>query len=240
MHARKSRYLPALVLSAICAVLPLPSVAVGADGPSKQPDYCDTERLEVRQIALDAPGMNHTRAFFAVLNNGPAACVLRAGPGFVWSNNQIQPSTPVGSEQDAAALSKLNPQRPDRPDLDSSKSYVLPPVPPDGQMALKDIVGFAIWNSGAADTTWFSSLSTQLPDANGKAMTQVFRSAYQGYATVPIMRTSFVLQPFLSWSALEWEDCSPDGGSDTLVGEDAKGDDIPQRTIDVRQMLRCG
>lgn len=242
MNVNRFRDLSILLLATFCvSQSPALATQAGKKEAAEHPAYCSTEHLEVRQIALDTPGMSQTHAFFVVLNRGPSACTLRAGPVRVWSNDKTSVLTEDGTKPDKEALYKLAPQHPDREGLNSAAHYTLPPVPADGKMALKDLVGFSVGNSGASGTgDWFTSLSVQLPDVKGHLVHKTYRAEYQGYASFPIQRTRFVLEPFLSWSALEGDGCTRDGGNDIIVGQDSKGSDIPDRTIDVRHMLQCG
>lgn len=201
---------------------------------SEQSSYCAAGQLEIRQLAIDAPGMMKTRAFFVVLNHGSNPCTLRAGSGLLWSNNK----TPSQYSEEA----QTNSHDPDSGDPDSNKRYILLPVPADGKMALKDLFGFSVWNNGASGTgeALFSSISVQLPNAKGHRADRVYDVAYQGYATSPIPKKRFGLIPFLAWSVFESDDCQTTIDTKPLVGVDAKGSNIPERTVDVRQMLQCG
>lgn len=215
------------------------SAQASENAAARQPAYCAAKQLEIRQIASDAPGMSHSNAFFAVLNHGSNPCALRAGAGLVWSNNttpplpeQLEPSSPSGSP----------PGNPDEADPASKKRYVLSPVPANGKVALKDIFGFAMANDGASGTgnALFSSISAQLPNAKGRPAGRVYKVPYDGYATSPIPKTRFGLEPFLRWGVLEIDSCQTTlGNGKPLAGVGAKGD-IPARTIDIRRMLQCG
>jgi hypothetical protein len=227
--------LSTLLLTAAFGASLSPALAAQAGKTGGQPAYCWSRNLEVQQIALDSPGMMHANSFYVVLNRGSDACILRAGPVLLWSNDKapkpgaVKPDAKFGQQPAAGAGQK------------GAAQYTLPPVPANGKMALKDLVGFPVSNSGAGDGDWFSSLSVQLPDAKGRPMRQTYRAKYQGYANFPIPRTRLVLQPFLSWNVLDGDGCMPEGSNNIVVGQGESGNiRNPTAMIDVRSMLKCG
>ncbi|WP_420963297.1 lysozyme inhibitor LprI family protein [Brucella sp. IR073] len=184
--------------------------------------YCAARQLEVRQVAIASPGMMQTHAFFGVLNHGSKPCILRAGAVRVWSNDK--PPAPIRGEAlpSKQTLYKWYLTSADRSDPDSQTRYVLPPVPPDWEVALKDLIGFPIWNSDASGTgEWFSSISVQLPDIQGRPMGRVYKTEYKGYASFPIPKMRVGLMPFLAWEVTEGVSCQT------------------ARTVDVRLTLQC-
>ncbi|WP_188822768.1 hypothetical protein [Brucella endophytica] len=214
-------------------------MATGELAAAEQLAYCAPGQLEIRQIAYDRPGMMKVNAFFAVLNRGSAPCTLRAAAGRLWSNNRTPPG--ARGAQSLQSLEQTYLQSFGNAKPSSPKRYVLPPLPPNGKMALKDIVGFSVSNSAGSGTgAWFSSLSVQLPNSGGRPARRIYKVPYKGDTSFPIPKIDISLQPFLTWSALGEDGCITAVGSKPFVGAGSAGDDIPIRTIDVRKVYQCG
>lgn len=121
---------------------------------------CTRAHLEIRQIALDSPGMSKTNAFFAILNTGKKSCHLTA---------QLIKIT------ERADTSKFSDTAP--------KKYTLLPLRGGRFAGATKVIGFNVSNDGASGPVRnIRSLVFELADG------KTFSAAYEGYDTSPFDR----------------------------------------------------
>ena len=139
---------------------------------------CTHAQLEIRQIALDSPGMSQSNAFFAILNIGKRACRL------------------------TAELARIS-EKPNR-DSFSDKApidYILLPLRNQRFAGAKNLVGFNVSNNGASGSDrHIHSLVFEL--AGGKT----FSAAYQGYDTSPFSPWAKIIR-FSAWKVFDSDQC---------------------------------
>jgi hypothetical protein len=172
------------------------SLFLGIEAAASAQDVaCTQSQLEIRQIAGDAPGMNKSNAFFAILNKGNAPCRLSA------QLVEIDETSPV-----------------DHFDDNTPVDFILPPLDENHRARAKDVIGFDVSNDGASGSARnIKALYFRL--ANG----MIFRAEYTGYDTSPFSPRAQIV-PFFTWKAFQGDQCMIKGNKRLSFTEKSKID----------------